>query len=469
MNKASNELVAIVLVTVMFLGVLPTIRAQPPDTVPAPCMYLVGPSGTGSETFYTDTVGVGSTFNVTAWVNTTYDEAGWAAALFFNSTQLNVVSVACTANGGHQSAWFYDQGISSNVPPIPYDNSAGTIGEPSGFGEIITQLPGIVAAAVDTLFNITFEVMMVPPAGPGNLTSEVDWEPFTSCIFNTNGVSDPNVSFGSFTYTLTNPPVDVAVTNVVAGKTVVGQGEFQNITVTAANLGDYPETFNVTAFYGNGTSAICTLTPAQWNTFWSMGDVNRDGYINQADMDIIEANYGWTGTPGTNPADINSDGKVDLKDEQICASHQGLNIWTYFLSVYFVGTATVTELPPGKTTSLTITWNATGVAIGNYTISAYAWPLSGETDTSNNNCTGGWVIVSIVGDITGPNGWPDGNVTMRDVAVVARAFGSDGPNYLYPGSPPSSNWNPNADLNNDGTVNMRDVALVARNFGQHSP
>jgi len=45
---------------------------------------------------------------------------------------------------------------------------------------------------------------------------------------------------------------------------------------------------------------------------------------------------------------------------------------------------------------------------------------------------------------------------MRDLAVLARAFGS------YPGA---SNWNPKADLNQDGVVNMRDAAILLDNFG----
>jgi hypothetical protein len=55
-----------------------------------------------------------------------------------------------------------------------------------------------------------------------------------------------------------------------------------------------------------------------------------------------------------------------------------------------------------------------------------------------------------------------GHVDMRDVAIVARAFGST------LGSP---NWNPIADITGpngvpDGRVDMRDVALVAKHFGE---
>lgn len=71
-------------------------------------------------------------------------------------------------------------------------------------------------------------------------------------------------------------------------------------------------------------------TPEQRDEFWSKGDVNRNGYIDTLDLDIIQDEFNWEGPPGENPADINSDGKVDLLDLGICADNQGLDIWTYF-------------------------------------------------------------------------------------------------------------------------------------------
>ena len=50
----------------------------------------------------------------------------------------------------------------------------------------------------------------------------------------------------------------------------------------------------------------------------------------------------------------------------------------------------------------------------------------------------------------------DGRVDMRDVSLVARAFGTT-PGFPY--------WNQQADLNNDAVVDMRDIALVARHYG----
>ena len=51
----------------------------------------------------------------------------------------------------------------------------------------------------------------------------------------------------------------------------------------------------------------------------------------------------------------------------------------------------------------------------------------------------------------------DGKVDMKDVATVARAFGST------PGDP---NWNPMADLNEDGVVDKVDIAMVVEDFGK---
>jgi parallel beta-helix repeat protein len=109
---------------------------------------------------------------------------------------------------------------------------------------------------------------------------------------------------------------------------------------------------------------------------------------------------------------------------------------------------------------IALTWNTTGFAYGNYTISVCAGPVRGETNTADNNFTKGCVMVSLVGDITGPIGCPDGRCDMRDVGAVARLFGI---NY------PSPQYNPNYDINSDSKINMIDIGTVARHFGEHYP
>jgi parallel beta-helix repeat protein len=125
-----------------------------------------------------------------------------------------------------------------------------------------------------------------------------------------------------------------------------------------------------------------------------------------------------------------------------------------------IGTQIV-ELAERNCTTVTFTWKTTGVAKGNYTLSAYAGPVQDETDPSDNSLATGWIIVAMVGDITGPNPWvPDGRCEVRDVSIVAALYGAKYPEPRY---------QPNADIVYDGRIDVRDVALVAARYGQKDP
>jgi hypothetical protein len=148
---------------------------------------------------------------------------------------------------------------------------------------------------------------------------------------------------------------------------------------------------------------------------------------------------------------------------KVTVANQGNFTETFNVTAYAnatsIGTESVTS-PASNSTTIILTWNTNSFAYGNYTLSAYAEPVPGETNTTNNNFTGGWIIVSLPGDITGPNGVPDGKVDILDVNYVAKYYGT---------SLSRPKWNPNADINNDGKVDIRDVNIVAKNLGQHFP
>jgi len=252
------------------------------------------------------------------------------------------------------------------------------------------------------------------------------------------GNTNTTITVSSFgTYTAYYAVSDVAVTCVVPSKTVVGQGYSLNINVTVENQGEATETFGVVAPYFEG---VISPTSENWKTFWSMGDVNLDGYINQTDVNIIGYNWGWHGPPGENAADITSDGWVDGEDMAQCVNYQGENIWSYFgLPLPPKGTQRGARLYyPGSQTTITFTWNTTGFVKGNYTIWAYAWPVQNETDTTDNRLTDGWVLITKVGDLG--TGYPlvfgacDGKVTGPDLALFLMCYkGTAPPEYKYLG------------------------------------
>jgi cell wall-associated NlpC family hydrolase len=141
---------------------------------------------------------------------------------------------------------------------------------------------------------------------------------------------------------------------------------------------------------------------------------------------------------------------------------------TIYANTTSIATFTDFTITSRNSTTLNFSWNTTDCVTGNYTLSAYAWPVPSETYTSDNNFTSGWVVVSMVGDLTGGGHsvWdfvPDGAVDGSDLIVAAMCFGS------YPGVPPPYKWNANCDITNDGSIDGSDLIIIARHFGEISP
>jgi hypothetical protein len=128
---------------------------------------------------------------------------------------------------------------------------------------------------------------------------------------------------------------------------------------------------------------------------------------------------------------------------------------TLYANAIPIGSQTVNNLPNKTFIILTFTWNTTAWEKGNYTISAYASPVLGETDTTDNTLIDGWIILTIPGDVNG-----DFKVDGKDVAMIAKAFNAN---------PEEPLWNPNADIDNDLKVDGKDIAIAAKYYNTYYP
>ena len=172
--------------------------------------------------------------------------------------------------------------------------------------------------------------------------------------------------------------------------------------------------------------------------------------VNSAPHDIAVTNI----TPGKTAIGQDYKGNITVTIE-----NQGINEETFNVSVYAnlaeIATIKNVTLTNGMSTIITFTWNTSGFSKGNYAISAYAWPVLGETDTADNTCMGGIVTVTIPGDLNG-----DFKVSLADLVILAQAYGS---------RPGDTRWNPNADIDGNSVVGLSDLVILANHYGQHFP
>jgi hypothetical protein len=105
-----------------------------------------------------------------------------------------------------------------------------------------------------------------------------------------------------------------------------------------------------------------------------------------------------------------------------------------------VGRQTVNNLAAGTQTILNFQWNTAGWTIsamcGNYTVRAFAWPVTNETELEDNSYVNGKVILKLLGDIGG--GVPpaffqfDGKCDGKDLSLFLMCFKGT--------APPEAKW-----------------------------
>jgi len=229
---------------------------------------------------------------------------------------------------------------------------------------------------------------------------------------------------------------------------------------------------NVTGASGNGTVATiefrtkeegtCTLNLYDTKLVNSnkqlMAHTNLDGTVHVLLHDVAILNI--TSSKTIVGQGLNT--KINITVENHGETSETFNI-TIYANTTIIDTITNITLTNGTSTTLTLTWNTTGIAKGNYTITAKATPIPYETDMEDNTLIDGWVFITIPGDINA-----DQKVNILDCIILANHFGHTNGNGH---APSTKEWMAclNSDINNDNRVNILDCIILAGHFGEKDP
>jgi PKD repeat protein len=363
------------------------------------------------------------------------------------------------------------QGQTAFTPLILIDDGAGFI-----WITVDYRPPAVPITTIDPLALVTVYFQVDTPGSSVLHLSETE-------LSDPAHNSMPHETADGFIMTLIR---DVEITEVVPSTSWAYQGWPIDVLVTAKNNGNISESFSVKAYYDSNLIGIIPLVnlPSSGETtitfHWDTTGVSEGNYTISAEATVIPFEFNVTNN-------YLSDGNVQIftaiRDVAITdvttsrnwiypgvsvnitvtAKNLGDVTESFDIKVYYganlLATRSIVDLPSDAETVEVFTWATLGlIPCNNYTISAEATIVPYEFNTTNNVFIDGYVKIRHVGDING-----DGKVDMKDIALVAAAFGTS------PGHP---RWNPDADITGptylvpDNRVDMRDVSLVAKNFGQ---
>jgi len=241
---------------------------------------------------------------------------------------------------------------------------------------------------------------------------------------------------------------------------IILEGESQKFNITKSDLDGDPLT--VTWWLNQSDTGETSDSYTYTANYESAGTYNVTVVVSDG---LSQTSYQWTLTVTNVERDIaitnltlskNVVGEGYALSINVTITNQGELTETFNVTVYanttIIDTLTNITLTSGNSTTVTFTWNTTGFAYGNYTISAVADTVLGETDTEDNTLVNGTVLVTIPGDIDG-----DGYVDAEDFGTFAWAYGT------HVGDP---KYIPEADLDNDGDVDGYDYGIFTQNYGQ---
>ncbi len=293
-------------------------------------------------------IGVGKTFKINITVTDVDKLYAWQFKLYFLNTIINCMNITEGSFLNSAGSTFFISNITNN-----FNSTHGRVS-----AACTLTGPGRSANGTGVLTTVSFSTLL-----EGN--SNLDLGDTKLSDINAQPIAFTPIS-GRVRVGGTGTLDDLTVADVIPQKKAVGRGFPDNITITVQNLGDFTETFNVTARV-NGTDVgtkemtlasgdFSSLTVV-WNTSgfsygkyvvsgyaWPVvnetstadntkidgtvtvgiiGDINADGTVDIYDAILLASAY--NSSPGSSSwnanADINGDNIVDIYDAILLASH----------------------------------------------------------------------------------------------------------------------------------------------------
>ena len=412
----------------------------------------------------TTTVAAGTTFTLDVTVTDVADLAVWEFRLYYLNTILNCTNIGEGPLLKAGGSTFFDSTIRN-----AYNATHGWLLAGS---TLLGQVPGVNGTG--TLATITFQT-----TAAGDTPLQFSDDPIVTFLLDSSSPPRHSIPFTTVDGTVRVTVPDVAVASIATPPSIA-LGSIASINITAQNQGGIPETFDVTLYYNDisiETRTVADLPGTESRTlnfYWdttllSMGEYNLTARATtvpgETDFsDNIISTIVHVGTIDLAITDVNLlrtiVGQGYSASINVTAVNQGhvsgtSNVTAYANSTLIEKVLNVT-LASLDSITLTLTWNTTVFTKGNFTIFAYVDPLPFEANTLNNNYTGPIIMVGMPGDVQSPFGVID----MKDIAYVAKRFGST------PGAPL---WDANADIDGTKKVDMKDIAIVAKGFGNRDP
>ncbi|MCJ7422853.1 hypothetical protein MUP01_01100 [Candidatus Bathyarchaeota archaeon] len=327
-----------------------------------------------------------------------------------------------------------------------------------------------------------------PESGVYEIGFSHDWD----TILNVSKLQDLPTNRRYLPNTFAKIGHEIGVLDVSIEKSVVGRGNSLTVNATIANLGNFTETFNVTAYANNAiidklVDFSLLSDESRILTFgWNTSEAVKGEYAIsvRADSVPLEANVTNNYKAASETVTVIStehdvairSATIQMLNIDVVAKNYGSYTETFNVSVLanstLIGLQSIT-LESGASATIFFNWNATGWLKGNYIIECVAEAVQGETDTTDNVFAGGVVYLGPLGDVN-----LDWKVDVKDVALVSRAYASmrvsdpADPKYgqYWHRIPCRACPHPACvDIVEDGKVDVKDVATVSRHFGEHYP